>query len=190
MKRSTLYLSRVAILSALSAILHLFKFPIFPVPLFNFLELDFGDVPALFAGFSLNPLAAVIVILIKNIIKIMTQGGTAFFMGDLSNIIVSLAFILPATIIYQRTKNKKGMFVGLAIATVSCLIVSTLSNYFVILPLSAAAGVPGINEEPIKSLFAFGYGLGFNAIKCVVNVLITVFLLFQKQFKILNIGLK
>ena len=58
-------------------------------------------------------------------------------MGELSNLIVSSAFVLTTAFIYHKNKSKKSAILGLVIGSIAMSIIATLSNYFVIFPLYA-----------------------------------------------------
>ncbi len=168
------YIAKIAILSALSFVLFTFaRFPIFPPP-YNVMDLDFSSLPVLLGGFSLGPVAVVIMELIKVGAKIATEGvGFHNGIGDLSNFIVSLAFALPAAIIYKYNHTKKGAYIGLAVASVSQVVIAAISNYFLIIPLFAK--VPGMGAfMEIRAEFSFIYGSLFNLIKGVSNALLAV----------------
>ncbi len=188
--RDTIYLAKVAVLGTLAYLLHLLRFKIFPVFPFNVLELDFSYIPSLLGGFSLGPIAAIIIEIIKNGIKMLSQGSDTFFVGDLSNLIVSLAFVLPASIVYRYRKSYKSAIVGLVIGFFTMLVLSSLSNYFIIVPMYAAAfsDMSGILMQS-RVLFAFAYGLGFNALKGIINACIVI-LVYKRLSPILHFNVR
>ena len=97
---ATAYITKVAVLSAVATVLYFFaRFPIFTVPPFNVLDMDFSDIPALIGGFALGPVASVIIAFIRCAVKLSTS--TTAFVGELSAFVVSISFTLPATIIYK-----------------------------------------------------------------------------------------
>ncbi len=189
-KRDTIYLAKVAVLGTLAYVLHLLRFKIFPVFPFSVLELDFSYIPSLLGGFSLGPVAAVLIEIIKNGIKIASQSSDTFFVGDLSNLIVSLSFVLPASIVYRARKTYKSAIVGLVIGFFVMLTLSSLSNYFIIVPMYAAAfaDMSAVLMEA-RVLFAFAYGLGFNALKGIINACIVV-LVYKRLSPILHFNVR
>ncbi len=179
----TAYITKIAVLSALATVLYMFaKFPIFPVPPFNVLDMNFADIPALLGGFAMGPVAACIITLIRCTIKLATT--TTVFVGELSNFIVSISFVLPASIIYKYRKNIKGALIGLAVGVVMNAIVGILCNYFIAVPLYAKLFSPALME--VRNEFTFIYGLSLNAIKSVVASVIT-FILYKRLSKILHL---
>ena len=82
MKTHTTYARRItmtALLSAISTLLMLIEFSIPIMP--SFLKLDFSDVPALIASFSMGPLSGVMVVFIKNLLNIVKGGFCYDFDG-------------------------------------------------------------------------------------------------------------
>ena len=71
-----------------------------------FLKLNFSDVPIMIAGFCYGPITGGLIVVIKILSKcLMTHTG---FTGELADLIVSLSFIVPASIIYMYKKTKRG----------------------------------------------------------------------------------
>ena len=66
-------IAKISILAALSFILMLFSFPLPFAP--HFMKIDLGDVPALIATFSMGPLYASLVVILKIIIKVIIKGS-------------------------------------------------------------------------------------------------------------------
>lgn len=182
-KLATAYITKVAVLSAIATVLYFFaRFPIFSIPPFNVLDMDFSDIPALIGGFALGPVASVIIAFIRCAIKLSTS--TTAFVGELSAFVVSISLTLPATLIYKYHKNIKGALIGLAVGVLSNAIISSLSNYFIMVPMYASLYSPALMEVRVE--FAFMYGLAFNLIKSVVASVVT-FLLYKRLSKILHL---
>ena len=103
------------------------------VPLMpSFLQLDFSELPALIAAFSLGPLSGVAVCLIKNLVHLFatSTGGV----GELSNFILGAAFVLPAGIIYKVKKSRAGALAGALIGSAAMALLSFPSNFFIVYP--------------------------------------------------------
>lgn len=182
-KIATAYVTKVAILTALSVVLYLFaRFPIFPIFPYNVLEMDFSSIPSLLGGFALGPIAALIIEFIKCSIKLITS--TTGLIGELSNFIVSASFVLPAAFFYKYNKNIKGAIIGLLIGVLSNALISSLSNYFIIVPMYAKLYLPMLMDKRVE--FSFQYGLAFNLIKSISTALIT-FLLYKRVSKLLHL---
>ena len=127
------FVARVAIFGALSTILYVvpvfqLKLPFLPA----FMELHFDEVPAFIAGYAYGPFAALIVILVKTIIKL--PFSSTFCVGELADLIFSCAFVLPSAFIYKKIRNLKGVFIGFGVSFVLQILVASLMNVYAILP--------------------------------------------------------
>ena len=123
----------MAVFTALSFILRLpwFEFPLFPaVP---FLKVDFSGVFALIAGFSLGPVAGVVVSALKELIYALAFTQTVG-VGELANILIMLPFILVPSFIYKKYKGIKAVIASIAIGCVSQAVISIPVNYLLTFP--------------------------------------------------------
>lgn len=123
-----------ALLSALAVVLmrlglHL---PFMP----SFITLDFSELPALIASFSLGPLAGAAVCLVKNLVNLMfSQTGGV---GELSNFVLGILFVVPAGVFYQRMKGRRGALIGSLLGAVFMAVGSIFTNYYVVYPVYTA----------------------------------------------------
>lgn len=175
----------MAILSALSYILYMFvKFPlpfIFP----GFLDMQFSDLPALLGGFSLGPIAGIIIIVIKSVLK-MPFTSTAC-VGELADMIIGIANVFVAAVFYQYHKNKKGAVIALILGVASASITSLIANRFILIPFYMNAYGMDAIIEMVKGLYPnvsssnfYSYYLPlavlpFNVLRCVVCGMLTYF---------------
>lgn len=120
-----------AMLSAISTVLMFLSFSVPFAP--SFLKLDFSELPALLASFTLGPFYGVAVVLIKNVINVFftTTGG----IGELANFMMGSAFVLASGVIYKYKKTKLGALVGMLSGTVVMAIIGTLANYLLLMPM-------------------------------------------------------
>jgi len=131
-KSKTVFITRVAILSAAAFALNYIEFP---VPLFPaFLQLDFSDIPALVGAFALGPLAGVVIELIKNILHLIFKWNIGSPVGELANFIVGVALVGTAGLIYKKRKTKQNAIKGMIIGIVVMAAAGGVMNYFVLLP--------------------------------------------------------
>ena len=95
------YLTVTAMLSAVAYILMFLDFSVPFMP--AFIKMDLSELPALIGSFAMGPLCGVVVCLIKNVLHlfITTTGGV----GELSNFILGVAFVLPARTHLQTQKE-------------------------------------------------------------------------------------
>ena len=117
-------LAVTAVLSALGAIL--MYFPKLTLPFMpSFISLDFSDLPALLAAYSMGPLSGVTVCLVKNLVSLL--GSMTGGVGELSNFIISAAFVLPAGIVYKYRHDRASAAAAAGL--------SILSNCFIVYPI-------------------------------------------------------
>jgi len=122
---------RAAIFGALSGIFYIFiKFPVPFLP--SFLEFHFDEIPAFIASFAYGPVVGMVVLVIKTLIKLPFTSTLG--VGELSDLIFSVAFILPAAIIYKKHRHFKGVLVGLLVGLVFQLSISLITNVYFTIP--------------------------------------------------------
>ena len=56
-------------------------------------------------------------------------------MGEFASFVIGAAYVLPAAIIYAVRKTKKNAVVGLCVSTATVVIVGSLMNAFVLIPM-------------------------------------------------------
>lgn len=177
-------LARIAILAALGfLIMHIIHIPLPFAP--GFMDLDFGDVPALIGGFVMGPLAGVLVQLLKNLLKLLTTSTLGI--GEISNFIVGASFVFAAAWMYRTKKTKKRAICAMLVGTLCMAIIATLSNAFFIFPAYAKAAGLDLNalvdqlhvanglvkDYPTLMLFSI---FPFNLVKGGLQSLATFFL--------------
>ncbi len=171
---------RIALMAAfiaLSYVVSLFDFPIFPaVP---FLKLDFGNVFILLIAFLLGPVEGVIVCVCKESLRML--GGT--IVGEFANMMITSAYILLPSVVYQFKKGLKWVVPCLVVACLIGTTVALLTNRFINFPLYMGEGAAAVFAE------SFWFILSFNLIKMVAISLLTLLLYkrlsnFLKKWKI------
>ncbi len=189
------YIVRIALLSALAAILMLFEFPIpFVAP--DFYKLDFSEVPIIIGGFMMGPIAGCIIELVKVLLKFIINGTVTAGVGEAANFIVGCAFVVPAALIYKKNKTNRSMFIGLIVGILVMVAIAAVLNYAVLLPVYAKAfGVPieafvqigGAINPMIVDLRAFILlaVVPFNIVKGILVSIISA-LLYNRIGKTLN----
>lgn len=129
---SVQYMTRIAILGALSAVL----FPL-EIPIVAFYKLDFSTLPALLGAFSMGPLPGLAILLIKDLSRLVYS--SSMYVGELADFITSAAFIMPASLIYRKHKTRKTALVGMAVGTLCMIVVSVLVNWKMMIPFYMTA---------------------------------------------------
>ena len=125
----------MAMFTALSYVVSLFDFPIFPTA--PFLKLDFGNVFIMLVAFLLGPVEGVIVCVLKEVIRIPT--GSTGGVGELANMFAPCAYILLRSIIYQYKKGLKFVIPSLAVACLLGTGAALITNRYINFPLYMGA---------------------------------------------------
>ena len=127
---------RIAVTAMLSAAATVLMFLEFPIPFLipSFVELDFSELPALLAAFSLGPVSGVVVCLVKNVIKGLLFSGTGG-VGEMCNFLLGICFIIPAGLIYRYKRTRSGARMGALAGAVIMAVCSIPVNYFISYPV-------------------------------------------------------
>lgn len=185
-------MAKIGIFAAISGVLMIFRFPLPIAP--AFMTVDFSDVATLMAGFVLGPLSGAITVILKNLIHLLINGTMTAYVGELSNTIIGIVFVVTSSSIYHRSKTKKRAAIGLISGVLAMTLVATLSNYFVIFPLYGK--IMGIDLDgfqsfvPIEAIDSYLDLMvlsivPFNLVKGFLNAFIT-FLSYKKVSKIMK----
>ena len=125
MKSKKLYsLTVSALLGAVGFVLMMIEMsvPIMPV----FIKLDFSELPALIAAFAYGPVYGVAVCLVKNLLHLFVTNTMG--VGELANFLMGVFFVVPAGLIYNKYKSRKGALaaslVGAAVMGVACVLIN------------------------------------------------------------------
>lgn len=185
------YIAVTAMLSAVAFILMFLDFPIpFLVP--SFIEMDISELPALIGAFAMGPACGVLVCLVKNLLHLMitSTGGV----GELSNFILGVAFVLPAGLVYKYKKSRKSALLGSLSGAAFMGAFSVISNYFLVYPfyynfmsedmvLAAYQAIIPSMKSILQCLICFN--MPFTFVKGLLSVVIT-FLIYKHISPILK----
>ena len=98
----------VAMLSAIATVIYYLDFPVPLMP--GFIKLDLSNVISLLAGFSMGPIAGVIVCLIKNVIQLIIKGlGTTMGIG-ISCQLLRIVFVKSKTVHFNGKREPVSAF--------------------------------------------------------------------------------
>lgn len=167
-----------ALMTALAIILS--YFPEIPLAFFApWLKLDFSFTPLLLLGFSVGPVMMSLALVVTNLVHII--GGTTGGVGELANIIIGLAFLLPPALIYHHRKTRRNALLGMLLGTALTMFAGVIANRFLLLPTFFGAGFEGALQGMGMTLnsYLFGAIAPFNLIKGLVNSGIT-FVLYKR----------
>jgi len=181
-------IAMIALFSALSGILYIFGFPvsaIFP----SWLELNFSDIPALIGTFALGPVSGALIVLFKILVKLMFKPSSTMFVGELADLLVGVAFLIPAGMIYRKKRTFCGALVGMGVGTVCSVATGILMNWLVLIPFyirlyfggswEPLLGMmrslfPSVTQENFYSFYLWASVLPFNLLRCLIAVLVTL----------------
>lgn len=183
-------LTKVAVLGVLAFFIMSFEFPL---PFFaSFLKIDFGDIPALLAGFALGPWAGAGVEVLKNILHAIFKNQTAFI-GEAANLLTGILFVVPASYVYWINKNRNTAVTGMLLGTVAMAIGMSIANYYIFIPLyQKVLNIPmdvivslGTKANPrivdLKTLIVYSI-LPFNILKGLLLSLVTLLIYKRLSF--------
>ena len=155
------------------------------------LKVHLDEIPIFLVGYMYGPLSAVMVTLVKTIIK-LPMSSTAC-VGEIGDFIFTLVFVLPAVMIYERRRKLSSVFIGLGISTAAQVIFAMIANVYIMvpfysflygMPLEALEGmcsaiVPAVSGDNWVWLYALIMVLPMNLIKDTI-VIIVVLLLYKR----------
>ena len=156
----------MALFVAMSYVVSLFEFPIFPAT--PYLKLDFGNVFILLSGFLFGPIEGIIVCVLKEMLCLIgtTSGGA----GQVANALVTSAYIIIPCVVYRRKKGFGTVVSMLAVACVVGVVAALFANRFIVFPLYMRDNAASMFND------AFWFVTAFNAIKTVSVSIITIIL--------------
>jgi len=170
-------MTRMALLTAAACLLDLIP----GIPIFGSIyKLDFSLLPVLLGSFAMGPLQGAIILLLKCLIG-WTHSAT-MGIGKLADFLMGLMLIIPAGLIYHKSKTRKTAIIGMAVGTLCMIVGSIFVNKFILFPFYMSAfhmdmqkilgmiTVPGIDSE-FKMLLLIT--APFNLIKGVVLSILT-----------------
>ena len=183
----TIKIAITAVFAAMSFGLYLLgKFCKLPFLFPSFLDLQFSELPALIVGYALGPVYGAAVIVVKCLLKMpMTSTG---FVGELTDIVLGLLLVLPASILYRFKRNLKGAILGALLGSFFMIGGAILLNRFVSIPfylktffdgnwdilLGMLKGLfPKINQQNFYRYYLWCSVLPFNFLRCLVMCLLT-----------------
>ncbi len=141
-------LRRMTVAGLFGAIAFVLMFFSFGIPVLSpFAEFDLSALPELIGGYVLGPIGAVYITVIKLLLKLLFQGTSSMFTGEVQNLILSISYVLPAILYYRKNKTKKGAIIGLAIGSVISVVMAVITNLYLIFP--AYIALYGMNWDGI-----------------------------------------
>ena len=142
-------LTKIAMLAAVAGVLMLFETPLWFAP--SFYKLDLSELAVMIGALSMGPMAGAIIELIKILLNFVLNGTITGGVGELGNLLVGCAFVVPAAWVYKKYHNTKGMILGMLIGTVCLVALGSIVNYYLLLPVYAT-----VFGQPLEAFVQMG----------------------------------
>ena len=161
-KWDTRQLVTMALMCAIGVLLSFVEFPLLPGV--AWLKYDASAMPAMVCGFAFGPAAGLAVGYVGAIIHGILM---ADFSGAIMNILVVTGFILPAALVYRRSRTFKSGVIGLVLSAVAATVMAILGN-LVITPMWLGVPLDAVVAMILPILTPF------NLIKAGINAVLTL----------------
>lgn len=145
-------LTKIAMLSAVAGVLMLFEAPLWFAP--SFYKLDLSELAVMIGALSMGPMAGAIIECIKILLNFVLNGTITGGVGELGNFLVGCAFVVPAAWIYKKMHSTKGMVLGMVVGSGALVLLGSVVNYFVLLPVYAT-----VFGQPLEFFIQMGNAL-------------------------------
>ena len=163
---------KISLLAAIAVVLMYFDFPI--IPAFPWLMIDLSEIPALMGGFAYGPITGGVIVILKVLLRFLLKGTGTGFVGEVANIIIGLALVVPAAWIYHRNKSKKTAILGMIVGALVMQVAGVFANIYILLPLF------NMHLEGAELMaYIFGGLVPFNGVKALL-VSIGTYLLYKR----------
>ena len=195
-KFSAAYVAKMALLTAIAFVLYAFvKFSL-PMIFPSFLDIQISELPALLAGFSMGPVSGCLVVVFKCLLK-FPMSSTAY-VGEATDILMGIALVLPASIIYKLKKDRKHALIGLIVGTAMFVIAGIIVNRFISIPfylqlyfhgnfapLLGMVPYKNVTESNFYTYYLLLGVLPFNLMRCIIMSVLT-FILYKRLSVVLH----
>ncbi len=161
-KWDTRQLVTMALMCAIGVLLSFVEFPLLPGV--TWLKYDASAMPAMVCGFAFGPAAGLAVGIVGAVIHGILM---ADFSGAIMNILVVTGFILPAALVYRRSRTFKSGVVGLVLSAITATVMAILGN-LVITPMWLGVPLDAVVAMILPILTPF------NLIKAGINAVLTL----------------
>ena len=164
-------LAKIAIMAAIAVVIMLVSFPL-PSIAPSFYKLDFSEVAVLIGSFALGPVAGIAIEALKILLNLVFNGTNTAFIGEFANFLMGCALVVPAGVIYQKNRTRKGAITGIVVGIVCMVIAGDLLNYFLLIPAYVS-----IAHFPLEAIIAAGTKIFpfINSTLSLVLVCVTMF---------------
>ena len=164
MTEKTRRLTLMAMIAAMAYVIML----VGRIPVVMFLKYDPKDIVIAIGGFMLGPGAAALTSLLVSLIEMVTVSDTGII-GCVMNVLSTVAFVLPAALIYHHRRTLKSAAFGLALGAVAMTAVMLAWNY-ILTPIYMGYPRAAVAEMLVPVF------LPFNLLKGLLNAAFTMLL--------------
>lgn len=155
------------------------------------LKVHLDEIAIFLVGYMYGPLSAVVVTLIKTLIKLPMTSTAG--VGEIGDFFFTIVFVLPAVILYEKRRKLSSVFIGLGSSTLLQCIFAMIMNVYVLIPFYSAlyhlpletlegmcsSIMPAIKGDNWVWLYALFMVLPMNLIKDAI-VIVAVLLLYKR----------
>jgi riboflavin transporter FmnP len=166
------WIARAGMLTAVAVVLQYLEVPIVFMP--DFLKFDFSEVAVLLGAFSMGPVTAIMIELIKNLIHVAYKSSATGGVGELANFLIGSLFVGTAGLIYRWNKTRRGAFLAMAIGTLVMTAGACLINYFFMLPFYI-----NVMHFPLEALIGMTQKVGNKLVVDLKTMIFYVFVPFN-----------
>ena len=167
---NTRRLSTIAILSALSFVLMYFDFPLLPAA--PFLRIEFSILPVLVGLVVLDLPAALVVLLLRSLLKLLLNNqGVSTYIGLPMNIVALGVFVIAFGLIWKKERTTIRFALASLVGVISMTLAMLVLNYVYAVPLYAKFANFDIENILGLSNYLLAMVLPFNLIEGVIFAL-------------------
>ena len=194
------FIAVTGMFAALSSILYCVKIFTFHLPFLpSFLSIHLDEIPIFIVGYAYGPLAAIMVTLVKTIIKLPMS--TTACVGEFGDLFLTLIFVLPSVILYTKRRKLSSVFIGFGVSFFVQIVSAMFLNVYAFIPfyeflwgiseeqLLAACQAANPNITDVGWSYALLAVLPMNAIKNSI-VLVITFFIYKALHKYLRLSWK
>ena len=164
MSNKTRRLTLIAMIAAMAYVIMI----VGRIPVVMFLKYDPKDIVIAIGGFMIGPGAAALTSLLVSLIEMVTVSDTGII-GCVMNIISTLAFVFPASMIYHHRRTLKSAAIGLGVGAIAMTCVMLAWNY-ILTPIYMGYPRAAVAEMLVPVF------LPFNLLKGLLNAAFTMLL--------------
>ncbi len=169
-RQRTHWVAKTGILAAVAVALMYLEMALPLMP--SFLKFDFSEVAVLLASFSMGPLTAILIELIKNLVHL--PGTQTAGVGELANFMIGSFFVGTAGMVYRLMKSRSGAFLAMASGTLAMTIAASLINYFFMLPFYI-----DVMHFPLEAIIGMTQAVGNKLVTDLPTLIYFVFVPFN-----------